>query len=312
MNVKRRLNELSTLNRILEILNQQADFSKALQKALEELVKLLKLSSGWVFLSHGEADAKQSALPLAAFVGLPPALQKRDCKALREGSCNCQWYFRRGQLDKGVNIVDCSRLEAATGNKGGLEVHASMPLLTKEGAVGILNLAAPGPEIFDEETLTFLTAVGRALGLAFRRNQLQEEQIKEREALAVMQERARLARDIQQSVSQLLSSAGATLQGAKADVASREVALERSANLVTSSLAELHQLDELLEPTMQTLTPKEREVLTLVAKGLTNKGIAKELNIAEKTVKTHVSSVLSKLNLKRRTEAALWAKEQGL
>lgn len=315
MNIERRLNELSTLNKILEILNQKADFAEALQRALEELVKLLKLSSGWVFLSHAEGDAKQGALPLAAFVGLPPALQKQDCKALREGSCNCQWHFRRGQLDKGVNIVNCSRLESATGNKGGLEVHASMPLLTKEGAVGILNLAAPGPDIFDEETLTFLTAVGRALGLGFRRAQLQEQHIREREALAVLQERARMARDIHQSVSQLLVTAGATLRGAKTDINSREVALERSASLVTTSLAELHDLDELLQPALtplQALTPKEREVLALLAKGLTNKGVAKELGIAEKTVKTHVSSVLSKLNLKSRTEAALWAKEQGL
>jgi DNA-binding CsgD family transcriptional regulator/putative methionine-R-sulfoxide reductase with GAF domain len=305
MNVERRLNELSTLNRILEVLNRQADFSKALQQALEELVKLLKLSSGWVFLSHAESDAKQSALPLAAFVGLPPALQKRDCKALREGSCNCQWYFRRGQLDKGVNIVDCSRLELAKGNKGGLEVHASMPLLTDEGPVGILNLASPGREVFDEETLAFLTAVGRALGLAFRRSRLQENYIKEREAIAKLEERTKLARDIQHSVSELLSAATSSLQTAQGN--------KTVTTLVTSSLAELNTLGELLEPSvLQNLTPKETEVLRLIAKGLTNKAIAKTLNIAEKTVKTHVSSILSKLNLKTRTAAALWAKERGL
>lgn len=313
MNVKRRLGELSTLNRILEVLNQKADFNEALQKALEELVKLLNLTTGWVFLTEIEGDAKQGALLLAASVGLPPALVAKDKKCLREGSCNCHWYFRHGELDKGVNIVDCSRLEAAKGNKGGLEVHASMPLLTDEGPVGILNLASPGRDVFDEETLKFLTAIGRALGLAFRRATLQAEYVREREAIAKLEERTRLARDIQHSVSQLLSAAGASLQIAKEGV-KREVALERSATLVTSSLAELNTLDELLQPTtsLQDLTPKEREVLALIAKGLTNKAIAKELSIAEKTVKTHVSSVLSKLNLKTRTAAALWAKERGL
>jgi two-component system, NarL family, sensor kinase len=313
MNVERRLEELSTLNRILEILNQKADFNEALQKALEELVKLLNLTTGWVFLTDIEADAKQSKFSLAASVGLPPALVAKDKKCLREGSCNCHWYFRHGELDKGVNIVDCSRLEAAKGNKGGLEVHASMPLLTDEGPVGILNLASPGRDVFDEETLKFLTAIGRALGLAFRRATLQAEYVREREAIAKLEERAKLARDIQHSVSQLLSAAGASLQVAKGDVR-REVALERSATLVTSSLAELNTLDELLQPTisLQDLTPKEREVLALLAKGLTNKAIAKELEVAEKTVKTHVSSVLSKLNLKTRTAAALWAKEHGL
>jgi two-component system, NarL family, sensor kinase len=313
MNVKRRLEELSTLNRILEILNQKADFNEALQKALEELVKLLSLTTGWVFLREIETHAEQSKLSLAASVGLPSALAAKDKQCLREGSCNCHWYFRHGELDTGVNIVDCSRLGAAKGNKGGLEVHASMPLLTDEGPVGILNLASPGREIFDDETLKFLTAIGRALGLAFRRAKLQAEYVREREAIAKLEERTRLARDIQHSVSQLLSAAGASLQVAKGNVR-REAALERSATLVTSSLAELNTLDELLQPTtsMQDLTPKEREVLALIAKGLTNKAIAKELEVAEKTIKTHVSSVLSKLNLKTRTAAALWAKEHGL
>ncbi len=313
MNFEQRLNELSTLNKILEILNQKADFSEALQKALEELIKLLNLSSGWVFLSHADGDAKQDTLSLEAFVGLPPALQKRDCKALREGTCNCQWYFRRGQLDKGVNIVHCSRLESATGNKGGLEVHASMPLLTDEGPVGILNLASPGRDIFDEETLTFLTAVGRALGLGFRRATLQAHYVKERETIAKLEERATLAREIQQSLAQLLFAADATLRIAKED--DRGVALERSASLVTTSIAELSTLNKVLQPAqhpLDDLTPKELEVLGFVAKGLSNKAIAKVLNIAEKTVKTHVSSVLSKLNVETRTRAALWAKEQGL
>jgi two-component system, NarL family, sensor kinase len=320
MNVKRRLEELSTLNRILEILNQKADFNEALQRALEELVKLLNLTTGWVFLTQIEGDAKQDdvkqgALSLAASVGLPPALMAKDKKCLREGSCNCQWYFRAGELDKGVNIVDCSRLGAAKGNKGGLEVHASMPLLTDEGPVGILNLASPGRESFDEETLKFLTAIGRALGLAFRRATLQANYVREREAMAKLEERARLARDIHQSVSQLLFATDATLRVAKEEDTSREVALERSATLVTTSLAKLNSLGELLQPTatlLQDLTPKEREVLGLIAKGLTNKAIAKELSVVEKTVKTHVSSVLSKLNVRSRTEAALWAKEHGL
>ncbi len=309
MNVKRRLEELSTLNRILEILNGQADFNEALQQALEELVKLLNLTTGWVFLSDIEGDAKQGVLSLAASVGLPPALAVKDKKCLREGACNCHWHFRHNELDKGVNIVDCSRLEMAKGNKGALEVHASMPLLTNEGPVGILNLASPGRDVFDQETLVFLMAIGRALGLAFRRATLQGNYVREREAIAKLEERAMLARDIQHSVSQLLSAATSSLQTAR----DSKKALEHSTTLVTSSLSELSTLGELLQPALlQGLTPKEREVLGLVAKGLTNKAIAKELGVAEKTVKTHVSSVLSKLNFKTRTRAALWAKEQGL
>jgi len=55
------------------------------------------------------------------------------------------------------------------------------------------------------------------------------------------------------------------------------------------------------------LTPREREVLELIAAGHSNREIARSLNLAEKTIKTHVSNVLMKLGVADRTQAALWA-----
>ncbi len=66
------------------------------------------------------------------------------------------------------------------------------------------------------------------------------------------------------------------------------------------------------EPAPEELTERELEVLRLVASGLSNKEIAQELTISDKTVKTHISSILSKLHLADRTQAAIYALKKGL
>jgi NarL family two-component system response regulator LiaR len=60
------------------------------------------------------------------------------------------------------------------------------------------------------------------------------------------------------------------------------------------------------------LTEREGEVLNLIAQGLTNREIAENMVISEKTVKTHVSNLLDKLGLEDRTRAAIWALKHGL
>jgi DNA-binding NarL/FixJ family response regulator len=60
------------------------------------------------------------------------------------------------------------------------------------------------------------------------------------------------------------------------------------------------------------LTAREREVLAEIARGRANREIARELGLAEKTVKTHVSAILAKLGVQDRTQAALYAVRAGL
>lgn len=65
-------------------------------------------------------------------------------------------------------------------------------------------------------------------------------------------------------------------------------------------------------PTQETLTVREVEILQLVAQGLSNQEIAEKLVISERTVRTHVTNILSKLHLANRTQAALYALREGL
>ena len=66
-----------------------------------------------------------------------------------------------------------------------------------------------------------------------------------------------------------------------------------------------------LPTVLQALTPREKEVLSLIAKGASNKEIAQELYITERTVKSHITSILSQLNLRDRTQAAILATQYG-
>lgn len=67
------------------------------------------------------------------------------------------------------------------------------------------------------------------------------------------------------------------------------------------------------QPTLlKTISPRETEVLRLLAGGRTNKAMARELAITEKTIKTHVSRILGKLGVQSRTQAALYAGRVGL
>jgi DNA-binding NarL/FixJ family response regulator len=59
------------------------------------------------------------------------------------------------------------------------------------------------------------------------------------------------------------------------------------------------------------VTGREVEVLRLIAKGATNREIAEQLVISEGTVKNHISNILSRLGLRDRTQAAIYARENG-
>lgn len=93
------------------------------------------------------------------------------------------------------------------------------------------------------------------------------------------------------------------------------LAVARGLTVFDPGLAELRATARPAEATQagtDTLTPREREVLALLAEGLSNKAIADRLSISEHTAKFHVNAVLAKLGVQRRTEAVVRAARLGL
>jgi DNA-binding NarL/FixJ family response regulator len=92
----------------------------------------------------------------------------------------------------------------------------------------------------------------------------------------------------------------------------REVAAGRS---LLDPLTTARLLDRVRHPErgdeLADLTERERAVLDLIGQGLSNREIAQRLFVAEKTVKNHVTSLLSKLGMQRRTQAAAWIARRG-
>jgi NarL family two-component system response regulator LiaR len=108
--------------------------------------------------------------------------------------------------------------------------------------------------------------------------------------------------------------AGATSYLLKTASAEHVIAAVRDAAAGTASLSPqlLTQLTQALRrppppDPMQPLSPREREVLRLIARGYSNRQIARDLAIGEQTVKTHVRSILAKLGLQDRVQAAIFA-----
>ncbi|MEZ4593040.1 MAG: response regulator transcription factor [Chloroflexota bacterium] len=97
----------------------------------------------------------------------------------------------------------------------------------------------------------------------------------------------------------------AALQAAVQGVAALDV------DFVTAVLPPTPATPETL-PELVELTPREQEVLTLLAEGFTNKAIAHQLEISDHTVKFHVNAILGKLNAQSRTEAVVQATRLGL
>lgn len=104
------------------------------------------------------------------------------------------------------------------------------------------------------------------------------------------------------------ASGETVLDGIRAIAAGRSVL---DPNLTERLFSHLRQVNQTATGGMSSLTPQERRVLDYVSDGLTNLQIARQCGISEKTVKNHVTSILRKLDISSRTQAALYARKSA-
>jgi serine phosphatase RsbU (regulator of sigma subunit) len=165
---QQRIAELTTLNTLAQTLNRATDLRETLDTALGQVVELMGLRTGWIFL-HEEGDDFR----LAARHELPPALTYPG--ACWQGGCNCQSSLLTPKTQKNVQMVRCSRLRNAIGDKRSLAQHASVPLMNEHELLGILNVATTEYGRFSPPQMQLLSAVGAMLSTAITRLRLYEQ-----------------------------------------------------------------------------------------------------------------------------------------
>lgn len=165
--------DLTVLNRISEALNREADVEGALNSALGQLVNLIGLETAWITLVNRSSldQASIESFSLSAHCNLPPGLAPENDQAWNH-TCTCQDLMRDGNLTEAYTEVSCSRLAKVEGDRRGLTVHASTPLVSGNRQLGILNIAASDWNSFNPRSLALLTIVGNQIGVALERAQL--------------------------------------------------------------------------------------------------------------------------------------------
>lgn len=179
--------EVALLKDIAEALNEANDMSSAMAAILPRLSRVLGLQTAWAF----RFDPKRATFVEVGASGLPPALAANNAEALKSSWCECQDRLVNGRLDTAINIVRCSRLKAALGDKQRLEFHASIPMKMNGEPLGILNVAASGAQVFTGPALDLLRAIGYHVAVTMDRAALLADMRGHNEKLEALGEIAR-------------------------------------------------------------------------------------------------------------------------
>ena len=311
----------SHLYEIASNLNREFSLPAALRVSLKKTVQLLNLETGWIWLV--QADVK--SVYLAASYNLPPALSNHPERL--SGWCFCIEKYLSDNIPKARNIseITCSRLKNIKSGTRDLKFHATIPITTNGQKAGLINLVSKETQKLNEQQLSLLNTISELIGIAIQRTRVQE-------AYNIKPSGRETAFDevIERVLQTRINEIATNLQ--KVNSLLKKENVPNAVELVKRSLEHVEELKQQLSlitgeteerksdkntgarfhyPTSP-LTNRELEVLTLIRKGLSNKQIAEQLFLAERTIKFHITSILSKLLAGNRTQAINNAIQRGI
>ncbi len=302
----------SHLFEVANHLNKEFSLQSALRKSLEKTVEILEVETGWIWLT--EQDNK--SVYLAASHNLPPALS--DFPERLSGWCYCIKQYLEDDIAEAVNIseIACSRLKDISSGTKELKFHATIPITINGQKVGIMNLLSKASRHLDDKELAILNTISELVGTAIQRTRLQQ-----RDSFDDVQSNSKVLEAFKHVFQPQLTSIISRIEDAKVtdkkitEALDMAMDLEQQMSLIYKEAAKQEESAQSSKEFQYPSTPlskREIEVLHLIRKGLTNNQVGSQLFIAERTVKFHVTAILSKLNAATRTEAVDIALKRGL
>ena len=302
----------SHLYDIASHLNKEFSLHSVLRRSLEKTAEILDIETGWIWLT--EPDNK--SVYLAISYNLPPALSNHPERL--SGWCYCIKQYLSDDIEEAVNIseIACSRLKDINSGTNDLKFHATIPITIDNQKVGLINLLSKESRKLNGKELTILNTISELVGTAIQRTRLQHSLGGEKaESIGNMDSVTKAV--FHPKLEAIISC----LESDRSDKAKVLESLQKTLEL-QQDLSVMLQETKKLESKNKSinsftypetpLTKRELEVLTLIRKGQTNEQIGIQLYITERTVKFHMTSILSKLNAKNRTEAVDIGLKRGL
>jgi len=168
--LERRNRELASLHAIASTAGRSLELEQVLGDTLKTVLDLMGLKAGWIFLKEDQSDR----LTLLSHLGLPSGFVHEESQGpLAE--CLGFDLLQRKETLIAENVLDCPRLSRSLPEGETLACHASVPLLSKDEVVGVMNLASESYRPFSPEDLKLLTGIGHQVGVAIENARLFED-----------------------------------------------------------------------------------------------------------------------------------------